>query len=665
MEEFVGGVWDRIVNRAAGGHYPAAAATLKEMEGTLGILYRAFGGDAGLRVGGAAEVRHGAQRKWLSRLAGSDERVALASVSEEALRLPATIDCFSERELNRDLYIWLAALAGCDVAPGAPWLERNRAASHAALTRYPGLAARYRRLVAAHIATRISPEKLPPAEAAQERAICLALTNPGGSDDSLQDPTAGAACQSGPSAPQTGSSGTEPGAALRSGSDSSRTPAKPPQPVLLWLSPESGERAAGADEATPAEQALGGQPSDADTQRAHKSERVEMPQPKSPFVLMFRAESLLTWGEYLHVNRALDDEPDPNAKDVARDMDHLSLARGGPPAKSKVRFDLDLPSAAADDIRLGDGIPLPEWDYRQGRLVADYCRLQPMLARDATAQALPAHLLRPARKLRQRFSALVGARRWQRAQFDGEEIDLDACVRFFVEQRAATGEPEHAAGAAAGRHGGAAAPERGLYAQRQTNERDLACLLLADLSMSTDAFISDQHRVIDVVRDSAFLFCEALAATGDRFGVYGFSSVKRNHVRLHVVKDFAARYDGLARGRIAALKPGYYTRMGAAIRQASRILAEQPAARRLLLLISDGKPNDLDQYDSRYGIEDTRMAIVEARRLGLTPFCVTIDRDGGGYLPHLFGQKGYAMVSDPEELPSRLPKLYAQISGHS
>jgi len=197
---------------------------------------------------------------------------------------------------------------------------------------------------------------------------------------------------------------------------------------------------------------------------------------------------------------------------------------------------------------------------------------------------------------------------------------------------------------------------------RRPQERDLACLLLCDLSMSTDSWISNQHRVIDVVRDSAFLFCEALSATGDRFGVYGFSSVKRSHVRFHVVKDFASGYDAQARGRIAALKPGYYTRMGAAIRQAARILAEQPANRRLLLLLSDGKPNDLDEYDSRYGIEDTRMAVIEARRLGITPFCVTIDREGGAYLEHLFGRNGFQTIANPEALPSRLPKLYAELA---
>ena len=82
----------------------------------------------------------------------------------------------------------------------------------------------------------------------------------------------------------------------------------------------------------------------------------------------------------------------------------------------------------------------------------------------------------------------------------------------------------------------------------------------------------------------------------------------------------------------------------------------------MLLILSDGKPNDLDIYDGRYGIEDTRMAIIEARKLGLQPFCVTIDREGASYLPHLFGPAGYAVIRKPEELPRRLPLLYAQLT---
>lgn len=376
---------------------------------------------------------------------------------------------------------------------------------------------------------------------------------------------------------------------------------------------------------------------------AHKAEAVKKPKNESPFLLMFRAESLLSWGEYVRVNRAFDEDDDPNA-DAAKDMDQLSITRDAQTRLSRVKFDLDLPSAAEDDTPIGDGLPLPEWDYRTNTLQPDHCRLQPMIARDAAAAELPESLRKTAHRLRQQFAALAPARRWLKAQQDGPELDLDNCVRNIADR--ACGQT----------------PDQGAYLAQARCERDLACLLLADLSLSTDNWVSDSHRIIDVIRDSLLLFAEAMSATGDHFGLYGFSSLKRSNVRFHLIKDFSKRYDAHARGRILALKPGYYTRMGAAIRQASRILIEQPASRRLLLLISDGKPNDLDHYDSRYGIEDTRMAIHEARRIGLQPFCVTIDREGGEYLPYLFGPAGFTVIRKPEDLPSRLPLLYAQLT---
>ena len=182
------------------------------------------------------------------------------------------------------------------------------------------------------------------------------------------------------------------------------------------------------------------------------------------------------------------------------------------------------------------------------------------------------------------------------------------------------------------------------------------------MSLSTDAWVSSAGRVIDVIRDGLLLFGEALRATGDRFALCGFSSVKRHHVRFQRFKDFDENFDNRIRGRILAIRPGYYTRLGAAIRRATRMLEQECANRRLLLILSDGKPNDLDLYDSRYGIEDTRMAVLEARRAGLLPFCLTIDHEGGGYLNRLFGPVGYAMLRKPEELPQRLPMLYAQLT---
>jgi nitric oxide reductase NorD protein len=146
--------------------------------------------------------------------------------------------------------------------------------------------------------------------------------------------------------------------------------------------------------------------------------------------------------------------------------------------------------------------------------------------------------------------------------------------------------------------------------------------------------------------------------------LYGFSSVRRENVRFHLLKGFDEKFEANIRGRISQIKPGYYTRMGAAIRHASALLQKQKTGRKLLLILTDGKPNDLDQYEGRYGIEDTRVAIHEARAAGLIPFCVTIDERAGDYLPHLFGRGHYVLVRNAADLPQVLPGLYAHLTAH-
>ena len=616
MEEWVGGLWDSFITRHARRDYPAAAVHLGEIDKLAGVLFRALGGDPGLRVAPALEAKHGAKRRWLSRLAGTDEKSAHAALDIETLRLPPSLACFPTRELNRDHYLWLIALAAHDVEPGAAWIVRNQCATLTTLARYPGLASRQRRLLEAHLAERIAPEALPDDEAAQERAIRAALQNPG---------------------------------TVAELPPLTRSKAKPPQPVPLWLYPLPPPETGAAQHKTPA-----GEP-DANSEakeeqvakKRHSAKREDMPDNVSPMLMMFRAESLLSFAEYVKVNRALDDDPNPDAGRAAESMDQLALAEDNQRVASKVRFDLDLPAAAEDDVLLGDGIPLPEWDYRKRQLMPDWVRLQMMAARNATPAALPERLRRPARKLRSQFAALQPVRHWQKAQPEGSELDIDACVRLAADRLAG----QHFAGA-------------GAYLDYKPVERDLACLLLADLSLSTDSYVNDDQRVIDVIRDSLMLFGEALSSTGDAFAIHGFSSLKRSLVRFHRIKDFDGKLDAAARGRIAAIKPGYYTRIGAAVRHATKMLERQPVSQRVLLLLSDGKPHDIDLYEGRYGIEDTRVSLIEAREKGIKPFCVTIDREGASYLPHLFGAGGFTVVRKPEELPSRLPLLYAQLTGH-
>jgi nitric oxide reductase NorD protein len=609
MEEYVGELWDRLITSAADKRHATVTVKLDDIAKCAAIFFRALGGDPGLGISAAPAVRHGARRRLLQRVAGSGEKVELSWRDGEVLRLPSQIDLFAEQALNRDLYFWLVAIAAVDSDNSQPWVVRNQLATQATLKRFPGLQSRYDRLVAAVIALRIPPGKLPVDEATQENAIRQALQYPGTVD-------------------------------------AITLAARPFQPVPLWLHPHPpvSASASGATGAGSPEQS--GNAPQKKSRRKHLAQRSDVKEDKNGFLMMFRAESLFSWSEFVKVNRPQDDEDDTETAHLAaEDMDNLTIASDGKTSAANVRFDLDLPAGAADDTPLGEGVLLPEWNWKKQVMQPDYCSLQQMIATDAKPCELPHALKNTANQLRRQFQALTPTRHWLKGQQDGDELDMDAWVQLVSERNSTMPTSEH-----------------GLYRAQVNQERDLACLLLADLSLSTDAYVSNSTRVIDVIRDSLLLFSEALAATGDSFALYGFSSLKRSHVRFHHIKGFEEKYSGQVRGRITAIKPGYYTRMGAAIRQASSLLVQQKKRQRLLLILTDGKPNDLDQYEGRYGIEDTRVALLEAKKLGLRPFCVTIDTEASDYLPHLFGAGGYVVIRNPEDLPKELPLLYAQMT---
>jgi len=186
--------------------------------------------------------------------------------------------------------------------------------------------------------------------------------------------------------------------------------------------------------------------------------------------------------------------------------------------------------------------------------------------------------------------------------------------------------------------------------------RDLAVALLVDASRSTDSWVGP-GRVIDIARESALIFSHALDAGGDPHAVFAFTSKGRNDVRVEIVKDFSEAFSPAITKRLRALRPGHYTRIGAALRHTTAQLDRQPAHDRLLLVRTDGKPNDADHYEGRFGIEDTRRAIQEARRDGVRVFGITIDVRAQALFPILFGRGGFAIVSDPARLPAAMPLL--------
>ncbi|MEZ3183364.1 VWA domain-containing protein [Pseudomonas sp. LM13] len=605
VEEWVGSVWHRFITRRANPDFPEARVDLESMQRPLSLLFRAMGGASGVGVEAASARDLLLRRNLLQQVAGTCKQLPVAWCDASNLRLPQSLAVYPEVSLNQDLYRWLALLAA-QAGPMRHWARDNQRWTQAILEHFPAMRPRYQRLVEAHLQLRPDPSQLPKAEAALEAALCQALREPGSVSQFPRSERA-------------------------------------PWPLPLWLYPADnlGEPQA-AQRAEEGEGNLEAPPGGESRQRK-RARRVDESSSKGG-LLLFRLENLFSWSEHIELDRCGDDTEDLDAARVAEDLDELALSRQRMRQGGGLKLDLDLPAADFDDVPLGEGIKLPEWDYRKQCLQKDFVNLQLMLPRGAEAKPLPLHLSPLARRLRRQFEHLRNDRQWLRQQPQGSELDMQAWLDFHVE-----------------RQNGQCA-ERGLFMEQRQNRRDLACLLLADLSMSTDAHLDNEHRVIDVVIDSLLLFGEALSAVGDPFALYGFSSLRRQQVRMQELKSFRQPYGDETRGRIQALKPGYYTRMGAAIRHATELLGNCKQRRKLLLLVTDGKPNDLDLYEGRYGVEDTRQAVMEARKQGLLPFCITIDREAGDYLPYMFGANGYTLIKEPQQLPFRLPQLYKQLT---
>lgn len=626
MEEWVGQWWHRIVTRLADRQHPEAAVRLEDMNVQLSVVFRAMGGLPQWRLTSASERRHGGSRSLMQKIAGAGQRFATPVLDAETLALPAVLALFDTTELNRDLYLWLAGqgamrlqgVAGGELAERG-WLQGNLQATQALLTHYPGWRARYRRLLQAHLLQRPDVARLKgrPAQAEQavQAALRRSLLGQWTSELDVRD--------------------------VRSDEV---------QPVALWVdvsatqAPMLAAARQERDHEGAGEQAP--QPADGTRRRARQTDAT---QDKHALMMFFRAESLLSWTEFVRVNRQTDDDDLDDASQIANDMDTLSLAPGGQTLASRVRFDLDLPSSAADDVVIAQGIKLPEWDHRKASLLPDHCSVQLLLPKVTEPWQVPASLRTTASRMRRRLESLRAMPRWQSGHTSGERLDMDAWVRWQTECRGDDGEL-------------AVMSEPRVFARPQRSDRSLATMLLADLSLSTDAWASQDARVIDVIRDALYVFGQAMDGLGDPFEMLGFSSVKRHNVRVHTLKRFDEPWGAVTRDRVGAIKPGYYTRMGAAIRYATKELSRRSERQRLLLLLTDGKPNDLDHYEGRFGLEDTRHAVQAAKSAGLHPFCITIDEAASDYLPYLFGQHGYALVHKPKELVSRLTQIVGQLS---
>jgi len=300
-------------------------------------------------------------------------------------------------------------------------------------------------------------------------------------------------------------------------------------------------------------------------------------------------------------------------------------------------------TAGTAQVEGSRGFHYDEWDCRRRHYRRGWCTLREIEIKPGNSAFVDATLARyrpQIEGLKRSFEALRGEDRRLRRQHHGDDLDLDAVIDARI-----------------GVRNGQEMPER-LFTRRHKAERDLAALFMVDMSGSTKGWINEAER------EALVMLCEALEVLGDRYAIYGFSGVTRQRCEIYPIKRFSEAYDAAVRARIAGITPRDYTRMGAAIRHLCTLLSAVEARTRLLVTLSDGKPDDYsDHYRGEYGIEDTRQALLEAHHAGIRPFCITIDHEARDYLPNLYGPVSWTLVDQVEKLPLKVAEIYRRLTG--
>lgn len=283
-----------------------------------------------------------------------------------------------------------------------------------------------------------------------------------------------------------------------------------------------------------------------------------------------------------------------------------------------------------------------EWDhvrqhYRKNWCVAREVRVTPVY--DDFVQQTLKQYYGIVKSLRRNFEALKGEEKLLKRQINGDDIDIDALVETYAEMST-----------------GMELNER-VFTRMQREDRNIVVMFLVDMSGSTKGWINQAER------ESLVLLCESLQMLGDRYAIYGFSGTTRKRCEIYHIKHLDEDYNDKVKARISGVSAKDYTRMGFAIRHLSALLEEVEAKTKLLITLSDGKPEDYDgQYRGDYGIEDTRQSLFEARQKGIHCYCITIDKEAGDYLPHMYGAANYALIEDINKLPLKVSDIYRKLT---
>jgi nitric oxide reductase NorD protein len=282
-----------------------------------------------------------------------------------------------------------------------------------------------------------------------------------------------------------------------------------------------------------------------------------------------------------------------------------------------------------------------EWNYKRQHYHKNWCVLREIEVQpvydsfvDDTLQKYSKLL----KSLRNTFEYMRGEDKLLKKQPHGDDIDIDAVVEAYADVKS-----------------GMEMTSR-LFTKMHKEERNVAVIFMVDMSGSTRGWINRAER------ESLILLAEVLEVLQDRYAIYGFSGMTRKRCELFKIKAFDDEYNEEIKARISNIQPKDYTRMGVFIRHVIRHFSEVEASTKLLITLSDGKPDDYDTYRGEYGVEDTRQALFEARRDGIHSFCITIDEEAREYLPHMYGAANYTVIDDVASLPVKISDIYRRLT---
>ncbi|MCL6266293.1 nitric oxide reductase activation protein NorD [Flagellimonas myxillae] len=303
-------------------------------------------------------------------------------------------------------------------------------------------------------------------------------------------------------------------------------------------------------------------------------------------------------------------------------------------------------SAESDDK--GHFVRYDEWDHVKRVYKEDFCKVYPKNILKISPEYYN-------EAISQNRSTLMGLRKMlttvnnryqqQRRQTQGEEFDLDALTDLFVDVNSGH------------------TPSENIYLSKRKKEKDLSILLLLDSSLSSDGYAAG-NRVIDVEKQVSILFGEILSEFNIDFSINSFYSKTRNHSAYITMKGFDEDWN-TAKFKIGAVEPKGYTRIGPALRHSGALLDNRDTRNKWIILISDGKPNDYDRYEGKYGINDIKQALRELNERSINTYALAIEAQAKYYLPQMFGQNHYQILTTPVELLQSLVKLYERIKHQS